>query len=136
MKNWFSKIIVSKFGWLVIVLLLAATNFLASSFHSRFDLTKEKRYTLSTATKNLLRSIDEPVSIDVFLKGDFPAGFRKLANGVQEFLQECKEYGRGNLSITFTDPLKNLSDSAAQRYIDSINYFFGIPAYTLQAPSK
>lgn len=136
MKNWFSKIIVSKFGWLVIVLLLAAANFFASSFHSRFDLTKEKRYTLSAATKNLLRSIDEPVSIDVFLKGDFPAGFRKLANGVQEFLQECKEYGRGNLNITFTDPLKNLNDSAAQRYIDSINYFFGIPAYTLQAPSK
>jgi ABC-type uncharacterized transport system involved in gliding motility auxiliary subunit len=90
------KIVASKYWWLFLLIFLLGINFLASVFHFRFDLTKEKRYTLSDATKNLLGRLDAPVSIDVFLKGEFPAGFKKLANGVQEFLQECKEYGGAN----------------------------------------
>ncbi|HEY2720732.1 MAG TPA: Gldg family protein, partial [Chitinophagaceae bacterium] len=91
------KIVASKLGIIFLLLMLFGINFLASIFHSRFDLTKEKRYTLSKATKNLLRSLETPVVIDVFLKGEFPAGFRKLANGTQEFLEECREYSHGNL---------------------------------------
>ena len=74
--------------------------------------------------------------IEVFLKGDFPAGFRKLANAVQEFLAECKEQSRGRLLYDFIDPLQGLTDSAGAMVIDSINYFYNIPAYQLQAPSK
>ena len=74
--------------WIVLVTGLIAVNLLASVYHQRFDLTEEKRYSLSRPTKNLLRNLDEPVRIEVFLKGDFPAGFRKLANSVEEFLQE------------------------------------------------
>ncbi|MES1214153.1 MAG: gliding motility-associated ABC transporter substrate-binding protein GldG [Bacteroidota bacterium] len=106
------KIFASKFWWLFLLVFLFGINFLASVFHSRFDLTKEKRYTLSKATKNLLGHLDAPVSIDVFLKGEFPAGFKKLANGVQEFLQECKEYSNGKLRFQFVDPFKNATDSA------------------------
>lgn len=115
---------------------LIAINLLASLFHKRYDLTEEKRYSLSKETKSLLRNLDEPVRVEVLLKGDFPASFRKLANSIQEFLQECKEYGKGNLQFVFTDPLKGLNDSAAQYVMDSINYFYEIPAVTLQSPSK
>lgn len=130
------KIISSRFWWLVLLVLLVGINLLASLFHSRFDLTKEKRYTLSKPTKNLLKKLDGPVTINVFLKGDFPAGFKKLANSVQEFLEEAKENSNGKLRFVFTDPLKNLDDSIAGRFIDSINYFFKIPGLTLQAPAK
>ena len=94
------------------MILLVGINFLASVFHSRFDLTKEKRYTLSKASKELLGNLDAPVTIDVFLKGDFPAGFKKLANSVQEFLQECKEYGKGYVRFQFIDPFKKANDSS------------------------
>jgi gliding motility-associatede transport system auxiliary component len=41
------------------------------------------------------------------------------------------------MKISFSDPMKNLADdSSAKRFKDSMNYFFGIPAYTIQAPSK
>ena len=50
--------------------------------------------------------------IDVFLKGEFPAGFRKLANSTGEFLQECEEYSHGNLIVHFADPFKKANDSA------------------------
>lgn len=134
--NGLQKIFTSKYWWLALLVLLFGVNFLASVFHSRFDLTKENRYTLSKATKDLLGNLDDDVRIDVFLKGDFPANFRKLVNSVEEFLDECKEYGKGKLHITFIDPLKNKDDSTASYLIDSVNYFYDIPAYTLQAPGK
>src|SRR4051812_20129042 len=123
-------------GWVIMVIGLLAINFLASLFHKRFDLTEEKRYSLSRPTKDLLKNLNEPVRVEVFLKGDYPAGFKKLATSVEEFLQECKEYGNANFQYDFTDPLKGLNDSAAQYLMDSVNYFYGIPALNLQAPSK
>lgn len=122
--------------WIGLFAGLIAINFAASLYHKRFDLTEENRYSLSRPTINLLRNLDEPVRVEVFLEGDFPAGFRKLANTVSEFLQECKEYGKGNLQVEFTDPLKGLDDSTARYFLDSIAYFYGIPAFTLQAPGK
>jgi ABC-2 type transport system permease protein len=79
------KMIKSKYGWLLLLILLIAINFIASNFHSRIDLTKEKRYTLSAATKELMSRLDDDVQIDVFLKGSFNSGFRKLANSTGEF---------------------------------------------------
>ncbi|MBS1575964.1 MAG: gliding motility-associated ABC transporter substrate-binding protein GldG [Bacteroidetes bacterium] len=106
------KLFASKYWWFFLLILLVGINFLASVFHSRFDLTKEKRYTLSNASKQLLSNLDAPVTIDVFLKGDFPAGFKKLANSVQEFLQEYEEYGKGYVHFRFIDPFKKANDSA------------------------
>lgn len=122
--------------WIGLIAGLIVVNLLASFVHQRFDLTEEKRYSLSKETKDLLSDLKQPVKIEVFLKGEYPAGFRKLANSVREFLQECKEYGKSNFQFEFTDPLKGLSDSAAQYFMDSINYYYEIPAFTLQAPSK
>ncbi len=136
MQHLFKKIGSSKYWWVALIMMLVGINFLASVYHSRYDLTREKRYTLSTATKELLNNLDDEIRIEVFLKGDFPAGFKKLAIAVDEFLQECKEQGKGKITIRFTDPLSGKSDSAANHFIDSMNYFYQLPAYTLQAPGK
>src|SRR6202008_5162766 len=86
-----NKIWSSKLWWLFLLILVAAVNFLASNFHARLDLTKEKRYTLSKATKDLLKNLEDDVQIDVFLKGEFPAGFRKLANSTNDFFRLLKD---------------------------------------------
>jgi len=154
---------IQKKGWWIgLIAGLIIINILAAQFHYRFDLTSEKRYSLSGPTKVLLSKLGEPVRIEVFLKGDFPAGFKKLANSVDEFLQEAKEYGKGNLQILFVDPFKIAGDSAeafikrnrdqiasdssanenevtslyTQFFIDSIASHYGINPYTLQAPGK
>lgn len=94
----------SKFWWLFLLVIIVAVNILASSFHTRFDLTKEKRYTLSKATRDVLKNLNEPVFIDVFLKGDFHAGFRKLSASTTELLNEFKEAGKGNFIFNFHEP--------------------------------
>jgi gliding-associated putative ABC transporter substrate-binding component GldG len=118
MKRKFNNMVSSRLWWLWLLLLIAGVNFLASNFHSRFDLTKEKRYTLSKATHNLLKKLDEPVVIDVFLKGEFPSGFKKLANSTNELLKEFKETGKKNIVYNFIRPEELLTDSV--RYADTL----------------
>ena len=63
-----SKIFNSRFWFLIIPIILLVINWSAWQFHTRVDLTSEKRFTLSTATKKLLVKLDAPITIDVFLK--------------------------------------------------------------------
>jgi ABC-2 type transport system permease protein len=130
------KIFYSKFWWVALLVIVTAVNFLASAFHSRIDLTKEKRYTLSNSTKNLLKNLDDRVTIEVFFKGNYPAGFKKIVNSVEEFLQNLRDYSNGKIKIVFTDPLKELDDSSAQYFKDSIQAHFDITPWTLQSPGK
>jgi hypothetical protein len=95
--NVFRKITNNPVWLLLVLLILVAVNWAASIWHTRLDFTNEKRFTLSDATKKLLRKIDEPVVIDVFLKGNYPSGFKKLASSTDDLLREFKEVA-GNLS--------------------------------------
>src|SRR5689334_2111164 len=104
MKNFSMKLFSSRYSWLLLFIILIGINFLASAFHTRLDLTKEKRYTLSKATKQLINHLDDDVQIDVFLKGDLPAGFRKLANSTEEFLQLLKDQNGSKVHYQFISP--------------------------------
>jgi ABC-2 type transport system permease protein len=114
------KVMNTKYWWIILLLLVVAINFIAASLHVRADLTEEKRYTLSKPTINLLSNLKERVDIQVFLAGEMPAGFRKLANSTEELLSEFQEYGRANLSYTFAKPGEGMDDSARLMFIDSV----------------
>lgn len=102
-KIWNSK------GWFVITIAaLVAINWLASLYHTRIDLTNEKRFTLSSPTKKVLQKLDDIVQIDVFLTGDFPSGFKKLANSTAELLQEFKEVAGSKIQYRFISPDENM----------------------------
>jgi len=124
-KRIINKIWSSGFWLIFLLIIIFVLNFIASAFHYRLDLTKERRYTLSRATKEVLKNLDEPVVIDIFLKGDFPAGFKKLANSTAELLQEFKEYGRSKVIFNFKEPEEKLTDST--RYADTLVAMGAVP---------
>jgi len=98
-KSWKNKF------WLpVTVVGLVVINWLASLYHARIDLTNEKRFTLSAPTKKILKNLDDVVQVDVFLKGEFPSGFKKLANSTGEVLNEFKEIAGAKLQYNFISP--------------------------------
>lgn len=115
------KLLNSTYGWIWLLLLITGINLLAAVFHSRLDLTLEKRYTLSQPTRKLLSNLDEPVNITLFLTGDMPAGFKKLANSAAEMLQEFRENGGRSIHYTFEKPGEGLSDVLKQVFLDSLN---------------
>jgi len=100
----FNKIFGSKAGLLLTIVLLVLINWLASLYHTRLDFTNEKRFTLSKPTKKILAKLDETVQVDVFLKGEFPSGFKKLAISTNEILQEFKEVAGNKLIFKFISP--------------------------------
>jgi len=106
--NIFHKIWKSKLWLPVTIVLLGALNWLASQYHSRIDFTNEKRFTLSAPTKKVLQKLDDVVQVDVFLKGDFPSGFKKLANSTSELLGEFKEVAGKKLQYRFISPEENV----------------------------
>lgn len=106
--NLFNKIWKTKLWLPAAVIVLVAVNWLASLYHARVDLTNEKRFTLSAATKRVLKKLDDVVKVDVFLKGDFPSGFKKLANSTNEMLSEFKEIAGKRFQYRFINPEENV----------------------------
>lgn len=93
-------------SYLVIFIgLVLALNVLGSFFFTRFDFTREKRYTLSPITKNLLNNLKENIQITVYLEGDFPAGFKRLHHSTRDLLSDFKAYSNGHLRFDFVNPL-------------------------------
>ena len=66
---------ISRLVMLAAMLLLF--NIISSRLHVHVDATEEKRFSLSAPTKKLLKGLKENVIIEVYLKGTFPAGFKK-----------------------------------------------------------
>ena len=98
MKSKFIKILAIVGG---IVLL----NVLASFVFFRLDLTEEKRYSISDATKSLLENLDKEILIKVYLDGDeLPGGFERLKRAVNETLDEFQVYGGSKIEFRSIDP--------------------------------
>jgi ABC-2 type transport system permease protein len=78
-------------------------NVLANTFHTYFDLTEEKRFTLTKPTRNLLKGLDERVYVQVLLEGEFPAGFKRLKTATREILDDFRGLS-GYIEYQFEDP--------------------------------
>ena len=74
-------------------------------FSVRFDLTQEKRYTLTEATIKTLKSVKNPMMLEVYLDGDFPASFRQLQNETKFLLEEFRKINP-KIDYKFIDPIK------------------------------
>jgi len=85
---------------LVIIILM---NVIGSFIFTRFDLTTEKRYSLSPSTKKLLLETDDIVYFKVYLDGEFPAGFKLLSRSTREMLDEFRAYS-DNIEYEFINP--------------------------------
>ena len=93
--------IIQLFLSIAIILLV---NFISTFFFSRFDLTSDKRYTLSPATKELLGKLEDIVYFKVYLDGDLPAGFDRLKTSTKEMLDEMRVYSHNNIEYQLINP--------------------------------
>lgn len=89
----------------IIATVLVAINLFGNYFFKRFDLTKDKRYTLSESTLNILETVDSPLYIDVFLEGKFPPEFKRLQTETKQLLEEFSAYN-SNIIFQFVNPIE------------------------------
>ncbi|HNU48359.1 MAG TPA: gliding motility-associated ABC transporter substrate-binding protein GldG [Bacteroidia bacterium] len=98
------------YQFLLLLLVIVGLNTLGKFLFWRFDLTTEKRFTLSSTTKEKLKNLKDVVYIKVYLTGDLPAGFQRLSSATRDMLMEMKSYAGQNLEFDFIDP-SALADS-------------------------
>lgn len=84
--------------------------FLSAQLFFRLDLTAEKRYSITTVSKNLVKELDKPINITLYLDGELPAGFRKLQKSVQEKIADYNAYSSQLINLSVIDPYE-ISDA-------------------------
>lgn len=77
---------------ILILVALVLMNVLVHQLVCRWDVTDDKRYTISQPTKELLRSLDSPLTVTVLLEGELNAGFTRLQKAASELLSEFSIY--------------------------------------------
>ena len=102
---------IRQIGFLLFAGILAVL--VSSEYFFRIDLTAEKRYSLSSETKQILRRQKDPLHVNIYLSGDMPAGFRKLRKAICEMLDDFKTYSGSRISYRLIDPSD--AESAKER---------------------
>ncbi|MBP2282229.1 gliding-associated putative ABC transporter substrate-binding component GldG [Flavobacterium sp. CG_23.5] len=95
---------------LITIAVLLVLNVIGSFFFHRFDLTKDKRYTLSATSLNIIKQVQNPLYIKIYLQGDLPAEFKRLQQETTQLLEEFQAYNK-NIVFEFVDPLENKDES-------------------------
>ena len=98
LKNTFGRVGIALF-------LLVVINYVAQQGNLRLDLTQDKRYTLSEITHKILSKIQQPILIDVLLKGNVPTEFKKLQTETLQLLEEYTS-ANSNIIVNFVNPLE------------------------------
>lgn len=93
---------------LVLVLFLAL-NLLATSISTswRFDLTAQRLYTLSPATRGVIAKVDEPITLRMFYSSTLAAAAPSVgsyAQRVQDLLEEYASLSNGRIRLEIIDP--------------------------------
>ena len=95
---------------LITLAILLLVNIIGNQFYHRFDLTKDKRFTLSEVSLNIVKQVQNPLSIKIYLQGDLPAEFKRLQSETQDLLEEFQARNK-NIIFDFVDPLENEEES-------------------------
>ncbi|MDD2323630.1 MAG: Gldg family protein [Bacteroidales bacterium] len=92
---------------LIILGVVVLINFLSGTFFLRLDFTQDNRYTLSEATKDILRNLEEPVTVTAYFTEDLPAVYGAVKRDFKDLLIEFSQVSRGNVVYEFVNPNEN-----------------------------
>ena len=89
----------------IVFLAIIVINLISNFFFKRFDLTQDKRFTLSETTLNIIKEVESPLYIEVYLEGNFPPEFKRLQNETKQLLEEFTAYN-SNIIFNFKNPIE------------------------------
>jgi gliding-associated putative ABC transporter substrate-binding component GldG len=100
---------------LLILGILVLLNFISVRLFTRLDLTAQKVYTLSEASKKLVGGLDDRVTVKAYFTEDLPAPYNNNRRAVLDILNEYKAYAGGNLVYEFINPEGEKGEQEAQQ---------------------
>lgn len=105
----------------LLLIVVVLVNLVGSYVYHRFDLTQEKRFTISSGTKTYLKELKDIVYIKVYLgDNNLPAGFGRLQKATRELLDEFKVWGRKNIEFEFVNPSESPDQKTRREVYDGL----------------
>ncbi len=99
---------------LLILVILILVNIISIRIFGRLDLTKEKVYTLSDASKKLVEHLDDRINIRGYFTEDLPAPYNDNRRAVLDILNDYRAYSNGNVHFEFINPQGEKGEQEAQ----------------------
>jgi gliding-associated putative ABC transporter substrate-binding component GldG len=94
-----------------VVGILVLLNVLGLRAFGRVDVTREKAYTLSKATRDTLSALEEPVVVTAYFTEQLPAPYSSNARYVRDLLEEFRAVSKGKVAFEFVDPQSQETDA-------------------------
>jgi gliding-associated putative ABC transporter substrate-binding component GldG len=89
---------------------LVVVNLIGLQFFKRFDFTQDHAFTLSSATRQTLAALEDPISVKAYFTDKLPPPYSGNARYVKDLLEEFRAASKGKLSFEFIDPNEAESD--------------------------
>ena len=103
-----------KSDFILFVIFLVLLNIAGHKAFVRVDLTAPKSYSLSKASKTLVKNLDSPLSIRVFFSDNLPSTYTSVSQYVKDILSEYKGVANKNFSVSFMDMSKPENEELAR----------------------
>src|SRR5688572_11500600 len=102
--------------------IIVVINLLGNEYHIRWDLTEDKQYTLSNATRDILTTLEDPVTVKAYFSKDLPPHVGKTRQDFQDILVEYASLSDGQIQYEFIDPSSKESNEqdATQKGIQPV----------------
>lgn len=97
----------------IILAILVLVNVISVRLFTRVDLTRNGMFTLSDASKDLMRSLDDRVTVKAYFTEDLPAPYNGNRRLLLDQLNEYRAYSGGKLQFEFIDPAGEKGEQAA-----------------------
>jgi len=92
---------------ILVSVIVIIVNILAESYSFRVDLTEGKEYTLSKATRDILKNLDKPVTVTAYFSKDLPPSISSVADNLKDMLTEYGRRSGGLVVYKFVNPNEN-----------------------------
>lgn len=125
----------AKFKYLVAIFFILIFNYIAFVWPKQLDLTKEHRYTLSESSTQIIQNVQNPVIIHLYLGGDLPAYYKKIAQASANLLEQLHQINSRSIQWQIEVPSQMYKDSALYQLYDSLSKL-GLPIQRLQEQDR
>ena len=116
MKKFINYLKSPKSDFFLFVLLLILANLVVSRSYFRIDLTSPKSYSLSKGSEQVVKTLEEPLSVKVFFSDNLNAPYSSVYQYIKDILVEYKSAANDNFSYEFVDLKKPENEKLARTY--------------------
>ncbi len=95
------------------IIVLVAVIIVSFFYFFRIDLTSDKRFSVADQTKTLMKKMEVPLEVTIYLDGELNPGFQRLKKSTAELLEELSVYSNKAIHIKYENPSQ--SDTQEER---------------------